>query len=327
VTTDSSGTSSSDFIQSLLLGNRLSNMSDSLAGYAGVSAATARSLFGIATSLVLSYLGKIIRADRLDPSALSNRLAAERESIVAGLPPALAKFYPSVGATTIGTTATDASATIPSGAPITVDHVATTDDEKRRATLTWAIPAALVALGVWSIVAFFGLMRTPEYSEDGSVQPAAVGTSGVVTHELPGGVNLRFPPNGTEAQLLSFIQGSGPVSKENWFEFDRLNFETGSAVMKSDSGEQLSNIAAILQAYPAASLKIGGYTDNTGDPAPNMRLSQMRADAVRDQLREMGIDASRLETEGYGIQRPVADNSTVEGRAQNRRVAIRVTAK
>ena len=98
-------------------------------------------------------------------------------------------------------------------------------------------------------------------------------------------------------------------------------------MVKNDSTEQLSNIAAILQGYPLVSLKIGGYTDNTGDPAANMRLSEMRADAVRDQLQGMGIDASRLAAEGYGDQHPVADNSTVEGRAQNRRVAIRVTSK
>jgi hypothetical protein len=93
-TTGSSQATSSDLIQSLLLGNRVSNMSDSLARYAGVSNAIARSLFGIAASLVLSYIGKMVRTDRLDSSALANRLAAERESIVSGLPAALAKFYP-----------------------------------------------------------------------------------------------------------------------------------------------------------------------------------------------------------------------------------------
>ena len=315
----SNGTSPSDFLQSLLLGNRMSNMSESLASYAGVSTATARSLFGIATSLVLSYLGRMIRADRLDPSALSDRLAAERESTVAGLPPALSKFYPSVEAT-----AQSILPTIPLGAPLAADHVATTAAEKRRATLTWAVPAAIVALGVWTIVGYFSMMRTPEYSDDGL---PVVGTSGFEKRELPDGVKLRFPPAGTEARLLAFIQSSEPETRENWFEFDRLHFETGSAVVKNDSTEQLSNIAAILQGYPLVSLKIGGYTDNTGDPAANMRLSEMRADAVRDQLQGMGIDASRLAAEGYGDQHPVADNSTVEGRAQNRRVAIRVTSK
>lgn len=321
VTTGSTETSSSDFIRSLLLGNRLSNMSDSLASDAGVGTATARALFGVATSLVLSYLGRMIRTDRLDPPALSNRLDAERESILAGLPPALSKFYPSTGAPAL-----DRSVATSAGEPLATNRVPATGGERWRRTLTWVLPAALVALGLWSMVGYFALMRVPEYAADGTVAKA-VGTGGSVKHELPDGVRLRFAPTGTEAGLLAFIQSPESVATERWFEFDRLHFETDSAVVRNDSREQLSNIASILRAYPEVSLKIGGYTDSTGNPAANMQLSRMRAEAVRDQLQAMGVDANRLVSEGYGQERPVGDNSTVEGRAENRRVAIRVTAK
>jgi outer membrane protein OmpA-like peptidoglycan-associated protein len=316
-TTGSSQATSSDLIQSLLLGNRVSNMSDSLARYAGVSNATARSLFGIAASLVLSYIGKMVRTDRLDSSALANRLAAERESIVSGLPAALAKFYPSEG-----TARRDVAAAIPSR-----ERVASAIPiEKRRSAMTWAVPAALAALVIWGLGSFFGNTRAPEIARNAPM-PGAVGTSGVVRYELPNRVRLQFRPTGTEARLLAFIQGNTPVTKEQWFEFDRLNFETGSAVLTRDSRQQLANVAAILKAYPAASVKIGGYTDNAGDRAANLRLSQMRAEAVRDQLQRMDIDASRLTAEGYGDEHPIADNSTNEGRTHNRRVAIRVTSK
>lgn len=315
----SSQSSASDFVQSLLLGNRFSNMADSLAGYAGISKATARSLFGIATSFVLSYIGKMVRAERLDPSALAHRLTAERSSIMAGLPPELSKFYPAVG-----TTAKDVAATIPAPAAVAAAHV--DRSAKRRSPLTWAVPAALAALVIWGMASFLGHSRAPEIARDLSV-PGAVGTSGFVRHELPGGAKLQFPPNGTEARLLAYIQRSGPALKEDWFEFDRLNFETASSVLRSDSREQLSNVAAILKAYPAAAVKIGGYTDNTGDPAANLELSRKRAEAVRDQLRDMGVDSSRLAAEGYGEQHPIATNDTAEGRMQNRRVAIRVTEK
>jgi OmpA-OmpF porin, OOP family len=237
---------------------------------------------------------------------------------MAGLPPALSKFYPSVAIP-----AQDVAASVPSAAAAAASRVAAT--EHRRSLLTWAMPLALAALAVWAIVGLFD-RRAPEQARNESM-PRAVGTSGFVKTELPDGVNLRFRPTGTEARLLAFIRGSGSPARVTWFEFDRLNFETGSPVLKSDSTEQLSNIAAILKAYPAATVKIGGYTDNTGDAAANVRLSQMRAEAVRDQLQAMGIDASRLAAEGYGGQHPVADNNTAEGRAQNRRVAIRVTAK
>ena len=74
-------------------------------------------------------------------------------------------------------------------------------------------------------------------------------------------------------------------------------------------------------------IKLGGYTDNTGDPQANLRLSQQRADAVMADLVKLGVDAGRMKAEGYGQEHPVADNSTEEGRAKNRRIDIRVISK
>ena len=97
--------------------------------------------------------------------------------------------------------------------------------------------------------------------------------------------------------------------------------------MRPESQEQLNNIAAILKAYPSVKVKIGGYTDNTGDPDANLRLSQQRADSVMQQLMSMGIAPDRLTAQGYGDQYPIGDNSTPEGRAKNRRIALNVTEK
>jgi outer membrane protein OmpA-like peptidoglycan-associated protein len=83
----------------------------------------------------------------------------------------------------------------------------------------------------------------------------------------------------------------------------------------------------ILKAYPTVHLKIGGYTDNVGDPAANFKLSDERAKSVRNEMIKMGVEPSRLLAEGYGEQYPVASNDTEEGRAQNRRIAVRVTKK
>ena len=205
---------------------------------------------------------------------------------------------------------------------------------RRRATLGWAIPGAFVVLMVWAVEGFFGTMRNPEYAQDGTVAGAvgtggskSVGTSDSARDESSRDLNVALPPNGTEARLLGFIRSPEPLTTPNWFEFDRLTFETGSAVVGSASLEQLWNVAAILKEYPETSVKIGGYTDDTGLPAANMELSQRRAEAVRDELELLGVDGSRITTEGYGDQHPIADNGTVEGRAQNRRVAISVTAK
>lgn len=146
--------------------------------------------------------------------------------------------------------------------------------------------------------------------------------------KLPSGVELNIPELGVENKLIAYIEDAQrPVDEKLWFSFDRLTFETGKATLKPESQEQLKNIAEILKAYPKVTIKLGGYTDNTGDPQANLRLSQQRADAVMADLVKLGVDAGRMKAEGYGQEHPVADNSTEEGRAKNRRIDIRVISK
>lgn len=147
--------------------------------------------------------------------------------------------------------------------------------------------------------------------------------------KLACGVELNIPQNGIEAQVVEFIEdGEKVVDKTTWFNFDRLTFSTGSANLDmSKSEEQLSNIAEIMKCYPDTKVKLGGYTDNTGDADANMALSQNRANSVMAALIAKGVNQDRLVAEGYGDQHPVASNDTPEGRAKNRRIALRLTAK
>ncbi|GGP18712.1 OmpA family protein [Silvimonas iriomotensis] len=145
---------------------------------------------------------------------------------------------------------------------------------------------------------------------------------------LPDGATLNVPERGIEARLVEFIKDSSkPVDTDTWFSFDRLTFETGAATLMPESEEQLHNIASIMRAFPAVHLKLGGYTDNTGSPAVNMRLSADRANSVMAALVKLDVAQDRLSAEGYGESHPVASNDTEEGRAQNRRIDVRVTAK
>jgi OmpA-OmpF porin, OOP family len=159
--------------------------------------------------------------------------------------------------------------------------------------------------------------------------PAAAGAAMALTGlALPGGGEIQVSASGIEKNLVGFIQdASKPVDKDTWFEFDRLLFKTGSAELEGSSAAQIANIAAILKAFPAVKLKIGGYTDNVGDAKKNMTLSADRANAAMAAIVAQGIAADRLTAEGYGDTVPLADNSTEEGRAKNRRTAARVTAK
>ena len=145
---------------------------------------------------------------------------------------------------------------------------------------------------------------------------------------LPGDVKVSLPERGVETSLLAFVtDASKPVDKTTWFDFDRILFDTGASTLRTESNEQISNIAAIMKAYPALALKIGGYTDNTGAKDANLKVSGERAAAVMNAVVALGVDASRLSSEGYGDANPVADNATEEGQQKNRRVSARVTAK
>jgi outer membrane protein OmpA-like peptidoglycan-associated protein len=150
----------------------------------------------------------------------------------------------------------------------------------------------------------------------------------MVAVKLPDGTTLNAPTLGVESRLVTYLNdGTAVVTDETWFDFDRLLFDTGKATLQPQSQEQLGNIAAILKAYPNVKARIGGYTDNTGDAAANVALSQARADNVVAELVKLGVDPSRIEAKGYGQEHPVADNATDDGRQKNRRISLHVTQK
>ncbi len=99
-----------------------------------------------------------------------------------------------------------------------------------------------------------------------------------------------------------------------------INFDVNKAIIKPESMGTLNGIVKIMTDNPEVKFEVGGHTDSDGDDASNMKLSQARADAVRTQLISMGIDASRLNSKGYGESTPISDNATLEGKANNRRV-------
>lgn len=146
-------------------------------------------------------------------------------------------------------------------------------------------------------------------------------------HTLSTGVQISGSGNGVEKSLVEHLKAGAGADKDTWYDFDRVTFESGSARLdEAGSDVQLTNLVEVMKAYPDLRLKIGGYTDSTGNEAANQRLSQERAQAVVAALVRKGVAADRLEAEGYGSLHPVATNTTEEGRAKNRRMALRVLA-
>jgi len=103
-----------------------------------------------------------------------------------------------------------------------------------------------------------------------------------------------------------------------------IHFETNSATIKQESFSDLDTIVEILLDYPTVDGLIEGHTDDVGDDAANMTLSQNRAAAVKQYIENKGIDAMRLTAKGYGETQPVAKNNTPEGRQLNRRVEVKL---
>lgn len=102
--------------------------------------------------------------------------------------------------------------------------------------------------------------------------------------------------------------------------YEGLAFKTGSAVILSSSYPTLNNMATMLIEKPLYNIEINGYTDNVGSAESNLVLSKKRAEATKNYLVKKGVNAERISDNGYGIENPIGDNKTPEGRAKNRRV-------
>jgi len=326
-----------------LFGVKTGAMGDLITRTAGFRNPTSgASLLALASPLVLGVLGKKVRENGMSLGGLTTLLVAERENILSAAPPELSTIVeggvrmPRIEGEELRGAAAAGRKTV--------------EEARKSSGNRWLWP--VIGIAALALI-WFGVMRgrTPSapsavrtgagildttakqageavQTAAGEVSKAVAGLGAFVKKALPGGVTLNVPERGIESKLIAFIDDkSRPVNDTTWFDFDRLNFASGSATILSESQEQVKNIVAVLKAYPNVNVKVGGYTDNVGSAQANLQLSERRAKAVMQALIDGGVPANRLQAEGYGEEHPVADNSTEEGRARNRRIALKVTKK
>ena len=125
---------------------------------------------------------------------------------------------------------------------------------------------------------------------------------------------------GTGVDVSETPDGSGILVN-----LPEVTFAVDSTTISPQMRTVLDDVAQSMITYPNSLIDVMGHTDSTGSEQYNLDLSRRRADSVANYLVSRGVSRARLESIGYGEQYPVADNSTPEGRAQNRRVEIRIT--
>ena len=317
----------------MVFGSQETQVARAIAQQHGLSAASGTAVLRMAVPLLLAFFGRIQCAGALDSTSLANILRAEAPNLRNYLPSGL-----------LGSAAGVARAAV-SRTPAALRP---RSDTQPVAPPRWLVPVAIAGavLLAWLVIRSITApaekaplvatvtaeaINAPATIRNAATEAATAAWSALgdmMKVKLPDGSELNVPSLGVEARLVQFLNDTSlPVSETTWFDFDRLLFDAGKATLQAASQEQLANVAAILKAYPQISIRIGGYTDNTGDPAINLRLSEERADNVMDELVRLGIDPDRMSARGYGEENPVADNATEEGRQKNRRISLRVTNK
>lgn len=352
-----SGTDNSKFeTQNLLtsiFGDRITGIVDSLSSYLGIKEESVSGLLGASLPAVIS--GITSKGANWDARSIGSMLNANKASFASALPTGL-------GLGAFGSLFAQADHPIELPNEITERPIITTEhakveplhppkrpevvhthesveQEKKGAGFWWLlIPLALI--GLWLL---FGkscqgdkkdVVATDTLSNNDTTilmtNPVTPSVKEYVDVTLPDGASLKAYPAGIEENLISFLQSdyknmSEDELKDKWFDFDNLNFETGTANVLPESQQQLINIAAILKVFPEAKIKIGGYTDKTGDEAVNKRISKERADAVHKFLADNGLGSQVVDTEGYGSEfATVATDASDDERAKDRRVAVSV---
>lgn len=146
------------------------------------------------------------------------------------------------------------------------------------------------------------------------------------------GVMLKGYKGGMEDQMISFLKSGGyknaaddSALKDKWYDFDHVNFKMGSSTeLEAGSQGQLDNLVAILKAFPEAKIKVGGYTDKTGNEASNVKLSKARAEFIKAALAKAGVGAQVIAADGYGSQFAKVDAKASDAeRAADRKMSIR----
>jgi outer membrane protein OmpA-like peptidoglycan-associated protein len=294
LTTENVARSGEGFL-SRLFGNKESGVVDGVAASAGVSRSSASKVLGLASQLVLGFVGTEAVRRNMDASGLRGFLAGLRMQAANAMPGPLSNLF---------------------GGPAPMQPPAVAPLPRKSGAGTWIL-AGLVALGALALM----MWRRHGHQEATRATSSEAAQHAQTQMEKP---RALFAGTGVMA-LAQALEGGGTLPQR--FVLRDLGFRTDSAEIEPASASVLDDVAGVLTSHPTARVRVEGHTDNTGSTELNRRLSQERAESTRTYLMSKGIAGDRIESAGFGPDSPVASNSTAEGRTENRRTEIVVISR
>jgi outer membrane protein OmpA-like peptidoglycan-associated protein len=313
-----------DYVKSLF-GGKISDLTDAISGYAGISSKSASSLLSVVAPAAYGVLGRHIIESEMNVNGLRSFLNSEKKKTLNVIPAGI--FLEGImGFENLSGLSGKFAGT-----------ETQTAREKRK--VKWVIPAIIIALAAGAI--WYFLIRQ-EPAELSSVPPvhhtvpakdtlAAIPvTDGRYSVKLPEGKLLYVKKGSMEDQLATFF--NDPKSKPSrrfLFNFEQVKFNAGTADITKESMTQIENVALILKSFPKARIKIAGFNEKGGDSVLNSTLSENRAEAVAKALKSAGANSDQLTgAEGFGSDfAQYAPDAADSLRAKDKRIAISVREK
>lgn len=335
---------------SAIFGDKLNGLLSLISGHSGVSNSSVSSLLNLVTGATLGSVGGYAQKHNLTTSGISDLLGEQKGLISSLLPAGLslgslglgnlfgdAKQEVSDAATKVASTFADVKKEIPKTTPT----YSSDNNDNGGGFWKWLLPLLLLGLVAW-----FLWKQCEKKDSSATIVPSADSmavavedTIAAVVNDIKtdtdidlNGLKIKGYLGGMEDQLISFLKTDGYKNakddnalKDKWYSFDKVNFKIGKSDQLEDGSQvQIDNLVAILKAYPDVKIKIGGYTDKTGNEADNVKLSQARADFIKAALTKAGVGTQVLSAEGYGSQfATVPAEASNEERAIDRKMAIR----
>lgn len=322
-----------------IFGDKVSDVLSACTNFAGIRDSSTAALLDVSSAATLGVIGKHITENKMDAAALEGILSGQKEWIASALP---ANFsLKTLGLGSFFDTLEEGSPTTEKnpafGEPkkaIAKEYSVPKEKENAGSIWKWLLPLILLLLAAWFFWKQYNSNKekTTNKTEAATTNTAATTTESkeLTTFKIDS-IEIQGLKGGMEEQMFNYLKSGKLTSatdnnlKDTWYNFDSVQFVFGKTdQLKPGSEKQLQNIANILKAYPNAKIKVGAYTDKTGDAETNKKVSQARAEYIKAQLTQLGVGSQVVAAEGYGSKfAKVPATASDEERAADRKIAVR----